>query len=297
MESPLPTVPAPGPAGPQAPTDWSSVSAPGGGPRSGFGVGVLLSRTFRTWWRDLPAFALFGVVASLPMAWGVYHLYGDLAELLVPDPSSPFANVARIYAQVGGLWFASFVLATIQVGAVVHGASRRLRGAKAGLGEMISVGLARSFAMFGMLFVALVATVGTACLVVPPFLLATGWAAAAPAVAVEGAGPIRALGRSWHLTRGHRWKIFGGVLLVYLAMFLVTSVLQGALTGASFSWPGAAASMTADDFRAMALPMGILQLAGGIVGSPLLVATAVVHHGLCLVKEGGDPVQLAEVFE
>jgi len=297
METPLPTVPAPGPAGPPAPTDWSRVPAPGGGPRSGFGVGTIVSQTFRIWWRDLPVFTLLAAVASAPLAWAMYRLYGASAELLVPDPAAPFEHLARIYAQIGGLWVLSFVLGAIKLGAIAHAATLRLRGGKAGLGEMLSVGLGRSFAMAGMLLVALAATLGTLCLVVPPFLLLCGWAAASPAIAVENASPIRALGRSWQLTEGYRWRILGGVLLVYFASLVLTTALQGVLTGGVASWPGTMSSMTADQLRALAVPMGVLQLAGGIVFVPMLVASAVIHHGLRLVKEGGDPVQLADVFE
>lgn len=297
MEEPLPTVPAPDPAGPPPTTDWSRVEAPGGKPRSGFGVGAILSRTLRVWWREVPAFALLGLTAALAGAWGTYQLYGSAPELLVPDPSvPPWEPLGRLYGRFGGVFFLAFVLWSIQSGAVVHGAVQRLRGARAGLGEMLGVGLQRSFAMFGMTFVAWLAIVATFCTLAVPFLLAAGWAAAAGAVVAERLGPIRSLGRSWALTQGHRWKVLAGILLVFVAYMAAFAAIQAVVTGA-LSWPGAAGAGTVEALRALALPMAILQLVGGILGTFMPVASAVIHHGLCLVKEGGDPVHLSQVFE
>jgi hypothetical protein len=297
MEQPLPTTPARDPRGPVGPTDWSRVSVPGGGgPGSRFGVGEIFSQSFRIWWRDLPAYAFLAVVAAVPAAWGTYSLYGQHPELLRPDRSlNPLELLARIYGGYGAYWFAAGVLLAIETGAVIHAAVRRLGAERAGLGEMISVGLQRSFAMFGMLVLVLLATVASVCTVVVPFLLASGWAAAAPAVAVERAGPIRALRRSWGLTQGHRWKILGGVVLVYLTCAVPLLLLHFALTGGFLSAPGP--GTTLEEIQALALPMAIYQLASGIFGTPIAVASAVIHHGLRIVKEGGDPAHLANVFE
>jgi len=297
MEEPLPTVPAPEPAGPRGPTDWSRVEAPGGKPRSGLGVGAILSRTFGVWWRELPGFALLGLVASTAAAWATYQLYGSAPELLIPDPSvPPWEPMGRLYGRFGGMYFVAFVLWSIQSGAVVHGAVQRLRGARAGLGEMLGVGLQRSFAMFGVVVVSWLAFVGTICTLAVPFLLMAGWAAAPAAVVADRAGPLRALGRSWSLTQGHRWKVLAGILLVSVVYLAAFAVIQALATGAA-SWPGVSGASTVDGLRALALPMAILQLVGGVLGTLLPVASAAIHHGLCLVKEGGDPVHLSQVFE
>ena len=298
MEEPLSTVPAPDPARPPGSTDWSRVEAPGGKPRSGFGVGAIVSRTFRTWWRDLPAFALLGLAAAVAAAWATYRMYGAFPEILIPDPSvEPWEPLARFYARFGAMFFVSFVLWSIQTGAVVHGAAQRLRGARAGLGEMLGVGLQRSFATFGMTLVSWFAVVATSCTVASPFMLAAGWAAAWGAVVVERAGPIRALGRSWALTHGYRWKVLAALLLVVVAYLAAFTALQAVVTGGTVSWMGASGAGGAEGLRALALPMAILQLVGGVFGTLLPVASAVIHHGLCLVKEGGDPVHLSQVFE
>jgi hypothetical protein len=297
MQEPLPTVPAPDPAGPPE-TDWSRVEAPGGTPRSGFGVGVIVARTFRTWWQELPAFALLGLASAVAAAWATYRMYGAFPELLVPDPSvPPWEPLARFYGRFGGVLFLSLVLWSIQTGAIAHGAARRLRGARVGVGEMLGVGLQRSFAIFGVTLVSWFAITFTACTVAVPCLLAAGWAAAWGAVVVDRAGPIRALGRSWALTQGHRWKVLGALVIVLVAYLAVFTALQAAVTGGMVSWPGAAGGSSVEALQALALPMAILQLVGGLATTILPVTSAVIHHGLCLVKEGGDPVHLSQVFE
>lgn len=297
MEEPLPTVPAPDPAGPRGPTDWSRVEAPGGKPRSGFGVGAIVGRTFRIWWRELPRFGLIGLASAVAPAWATYQLYRSSPELLIQDPSAPPGeSLGRIYGRFGGLWFLSYVLWSIHLGAIAHGAVRRLRGGRAGLGELLGAGLQRSFAMFGVVVIGTLAVAFTFCTLVVPLLLGACWAGSIAAVA-EGAGPIRALGRSWELTLGYRWQVLAAMLLVLLAYLVAVSVLQVVVTGGAFGWWGGAAVPPEQALVAQAIPFAVAQLAAGIVGTLLPVASAVVHHGLCLVKEGGDPVHLSQVFE
>jgi MFS family permease len=71
-------------------------------------------------------------------------------------------------------------------------------------------------------------------LIIPGLLwiwLAVKWAMAYPAVVAERAGPFKAMGRSWALTRNNWWRTFATLLVlvllafvVYLAIYLVLSV-------------------------------------------------------------------------
>src|SRR5262249_60338781 len=92
-------------------------------------------------------------------------------------------------------------------------------------------------ALFGSAPPALPATKGgAAAVVVAVFgsiaaLVLTVWiwirfSLAAPAVILEGAGPIAALRRSWQLVRGSWWRVFGISLLALLDVILIGLVLQ-----------------------------------------------------------------------
>lgn len=77
---------------------------------------------------------------------------------------------------------------------------------------------------FGILF-GLAVTVGFVFLIVPGLILITFWSVGAPAIVVEGIGPIDAFGRSWRLVRGNAWQVFGVLLLVLLIVIGIGIVL------------------------------------------------------------------------
>jgi hypothetical protein len=94
-----------------------------------------------------------------------------------------------------------------------------------------------------------------------------------PAIVLEGAGPMRALGRSMQLARGARWRVLGVLATVWLIVFLPTigvTSLTGAM--AAFTDPGAVQSPTAYLFQ---------QVAGGIMSAltyPFMMAAVVLLY-------------------
>jgi hypothetical protein len=73
---------------------------------------------------------------------------------------------------------------------------------------------------FGILFGIGVA-IGFILIVIPGLILATFWSVGAPAIVVEGVGPIDAFGRSWRLVRGQAWPVFGALLLIWVIVLVV----------------------------------------------------------------------------
>jgi len=55
----------------------------------------------------------------------------------------------------------------------------------------------------------------------------------APAIMVEGASAVDSLGRSWNLTKGHKWSLFGASLVIGIIAALLSGAisLAGGLTG------------------------------------------------------------------
>ena len=76
-------------------------------------------------------------------------------------------------------------------------------------------------------------------------------------VACEDAGPIAGLKRSFALTAGRFWKLFG-FLLALLIAFLIVAAAIGALVGT-------AVTLTLGDPRPWSLPLLLIALAGGLV--------------------------------
>lgn len=76
--------------------------------------------------------------------------------------------------------------------------------------------------------------IGFVLIVIPGLILLTFWSVGAPAIVVEGIGPIDAFGRSWRLVRGEAWPVFGVLILTFLIVLAVGVVLGaiGAAIGA-----------------------------------------------------------------
>lgn len=83
---------------------------------------------------------------------------------------------------------------------------------------------------FGILFGIGVA-IGFILLIIPGLILITFWSVGAPAIVVEGAGPIEAFRRSWELVRGDAWSVFATLVVVLLILIVIGAVL-GAIGGA-----------------------------------------------------------------
>ncbi len=87
--------------------------------------------------------------------------------------------------------------------------------------------------------------IGLLILVVPGLVLVTIWAVAAPAIVVEGAGPIEALGRSRRLVRGDGWPVFLTIVVVFLISAVITSIFGAAGNAVSGAGYGVAVSIAA----------------------------------------------------
>jgi hypothetical protein len=128
---------------------------------------------------------------------------------------------------------------------------------------------------FGILY-AIGVTIGLILLIVPGLILLTLWSVGAPAIVVEGAGPIEAFGRSWRLVRGEAWSVFATlvvILLIVIAIGVVfgaiaTPISDGAILAASII----SSVITAPIF-ALAVSVMFFDLGGGRAADAPAAAT------------------------
>jgi hypothetical protein len=73
---------------------------------------------------------------------------------------------------------------------------------------------------FGILF-GIGVGIGLILVIIPGLILLTFWSVGAPAIVVEGAGPVQAFGRSWRLVRGDAWAVFGTLVVVLLIVIAI----------------------------------------------------------------------------
>ena len=178
--------------------------------------------------------------------------------------------------------FLSIILSTLAQAVLVYGAFQDMRGRPVNLGDCLRVGLGRFFPIIGLaICVTIGIMVGLLLLVVPGIILAVMWFVATPACVVEQLGPMSAMGRSSELTKGHRWKIFGMLVLVVIGAGII-GVIIGALLGLTGS--------------TILVTLGTLAWAG-VWGAFYAIFGVVTYHDLRVAKEGVDVHQIASVFD
>jgi uncharacterized membrane protein len=122
---------------------------------------------------------------------------------------------------------------------------------------------------------------GMIALVVPFFILLTMWWVATPACVVERTGPWTSLKRSAALTKGHRWKVFGTLLLLFVINVIVSQILEVVLVLVKSDVLSIIARLTW----------------GALYGAYNAIAVVMTYHDLRVAKEGIDIEQIASVFD
>ena len=118
-------------------------------------------------------------------------------------------------------------------------------------------------------------------LIIPGLMLLTRWYLAAPACVVERLGPRDSMRRSAQLTEGHRWKVFGGIVLLVIGSTIASQTIT-----ASFTVMGGA----------MLGLVGTL-ISGAISGAVTAIFVVVAYYELRVAKEGIDIDEIAAVFD
>jgi hypothetical protein len=268
-----------------------------------FLIGHVLSRSASVFARN---FLKYFVVAAA----------ANLVPLLVGNvvPASP-ANAAYPLQNLGETSFIvvlTIVLGLLSQAIVLYGAFQDMRGRPVRLADCFRVGLSRFFPIVGLAICAGLVTIvyllfmilaviqlfqvltpwlgllAVLLLLVPLSMLYLMWFVATPACVVERLGPIRSMGRSRVLTRGHRWKIFALVLVIVIPALMVSAVLASLVQISLFENLSAA----------LATWSRIFSLIWTAIWTAFFAILGVVsYHDLRVAKEGVDTEQIAAVFE
>jgi uncharacterized membrane protein len=241
---------------------------------SDFRVGRVLNRTSSVLSRNFLPFFVVTACANLPSV-----LLFKGAETAAPGTSEAVLRGALMMVVSIVL---VVVLSTLSQAIVLYGAFQDMRGRQVNLTESLQVGLRRFFPIIGLaICMALLGGLGFLLLIVPGVILLTMWFVATPVCVVEQLGPLRSMGRSRQLTKGHRWKIFGLMLILIIVSSVASQTISLALTA-----------------------MGGLMLAvigevlwNGVWGAFYAIAVVVTYHDLRVAKEGIDIEQIAAVFD
>lgn len=269
-----------------------------------FRVGRILDRTMSTYRRNFLQFSSVTLVASaVPM---LIAANGDNWSQF-PAQSS---DTVMIFVSA----ITAVVLALFSQSVIVHGTFQVLRNRPLNLRESANAGFSRFFPILGLvLFVAIaiflfimgmtliVAFVTTSLSqfpaailpssviillsfllwIVAALMLIARWFVIIPICMVERLGPWRSLKRSALLTQGHRWKLVGIMLLVFVPALIADSVV-GVVTNAA---GGGVAGF-------------VVSLLWYAVWSAFFAILVVVtYYELRSATDGADIEQIATVFD
>lgn len=267
--------------------------------RERFDMGRVVQRTFAVLGRNFVPFLLVALVLTgLPQLILGWLQMGRTASALAAGGTAVGAASTMNFAIGNAGWgllggLVGLVASSLLQAALVTGTVSDLNGRKLSLGEMISAGLPMILPLIGIaLLYGLGLVIGFVLLVVPGLILLTVWAVVLPAAVTERTGVFAAFDRSAALTRGHRWSIFGLLVVVGLALILISGVvmaLTGVFTHAGFL-PGAVPSVMTPGFVVVSATVRMLQA----LFSATLIAC--LYYELRSIKEGVAPQALAQVF-
>jgi len=201
--------------------------------------------------------------------------------------SDPTAAETALESGSNGQAWATLVAfaATVLVLPFVAGAVSRIVSA-AYLGERMTAGEAlravrsRWWAFIvAWLLVHLLEGVGFLLCILPGLLVMALFVPVAPAIAVEGLGPIRAMKRSFRLVKSRLWAVLGVALLAGILASTVGSVLGGV--------PSVLALVVGLRWGWLLLAAG--SVLSGLVSTPLVsIVATLVYYDLRIRHEGLD---------
>ncbi len=209
-----------------------------------------------------------------------------------PTPGVP----TNPYQNLGASLFGIVLLVVLKMFAqaiVVYSAFQVMRGRPVDLAESAQIGLRRFFPILALaIIVPVLCGLASILLVFPGLMLMMMWFVAVPVCVVEQIGPFDSMGRSRELTKGHRWQLFGMVLLISIPGLIIGGIAVAAIATMG---PAGIVSLTSALFTTVGQLVNLVW--GAIWTSFLAILIVVTYHDLRVVKEGIDTDQIAAVFE
>lgn len=251
-----------------------------------FDFGRVVSNTFRVVGANLRELAILAVLlAGLPTA-----LLGSAQLVMTGQDGTAVGNLGLGFAILGAGLLALVIGTVLLQALTIRVAVGTLNGDKPSAFRELGRSFGVVLPLIGLAIVMTVAVlIGFLLLIVPAVILGVIWIVATPAYVMERPGIFGALGRSRNLTRGHRWPIFG-LLVVYIVAYSVISAVLGGIF--------IAVAMIGGDLNAMTISSTISNaLSGAFSGIVTSAGVSAIYYELRMIKEGVGAAQLAAVFD
>ena len=186
---------------------------------AGFNLGTILHNAWTLFARHFATFVALSAVTMLPMI--------VIAELMIDQRSAGFS-----FGKLVVLLVASTALGSVGAAVILYGALQGIRGRPVSALESLRVVLPHVGPVIALAVMnGLALMVGCLLLVVPGVILATILFAAIPACVAERLGPLESWHRSAELTKGHRWRVFWLIVLLFVISQIIDKGLLQAVLG------------------------------------------------------------------
>lgn len=241
-----------------------------------------------------------GVTARhfLPLFLLAMFFYGIPYALILALPSAVYGGLIaippeyRVWLPLAG-GFVVYLSALVLQGALTRAAVDALSGKGVNLGAALGAGFRFMFPLLGLgLLMGIAIGLGLLLLIIPGLYLMVRYSVSSPALIMEDLGITGAMERSRDLTAGHRWPIFG-LLLVYGALTYGLGIAL-ARFGGTLDHIANGVAIFAGIPVVTIIVTSAIEVALRIIGT---IGTASIYFELRRADEGVDVSQLASVFE
>jgi hypothetical protein len=248
-------------------------------------VGDVLDRGLKLLFARLPVFFLINLIVLSPAI-----LLAVAGPMVLADDAAPGMQEAAVL-MLGGI-FALVVLQPIGVAAVLHIIMEEYAGKRPTIGQAFAFAFTRFLPLLGTsIIVGIIVVIGFMLCVAPGVYFLVSYIFVSQVVVLEKMSGGAAMSRSMKLIEGHRGRVFGAVLLIWVASLLVVFGLgyaQATVLPAQKIVP--AGNSFRVEFNATNHVIGTLvtQVVQILFSTYLAVCTTLLYLDLRIRKEGFD---------
>jgi uncharacterized membrane protein len=244
-----------------------------------FRLGDVFSKSFSVFGRHVIAFVLLAILSNIP---------AFVMAIVMGFATLPTAALIRFLTPA-----VTIICWMIANGAMTYGVVQDLRGGNVSIAQAIAIAARRFLPMIGVaISTGFLICLAGLLLLVPGLIVFCMYYVAAPVCIAEQVGVGASLSRSRFLTKGHRWQVFGALILIFIIEAIVASAIFGVIHLA-VSYAGAAVVSAATS------PAGhVLSIVVQAVFTAFnAVIASVFYYELRVAKEGIDLAKIASVFD
>ncbi len=255
-------------------------------------IGDLLDETFRLYRRHFLLFAGISVILAIPSAglagYSVFAVFNALLKATNTGQAVDFNALGPSLALLAVGYLLSFLLSPFTYGAVIYAACESALGRPVTIWAALRGVVRRYFAILGYLFLIDVMALFF-CLIPLWIWIWVGWVAVLPAMFVEKAGLVAAMGRSWRLVERRWWRTFFILFLVFLVWYVVQFALAGFLSLAN-----GLLGIVVSQYVALAISQGVGVIVSALAIPVVQIAIVLIYFDLRVRREALDLFQLAQ---